>query len=276
MCDMVVSLRQQGHSGPILAISRRALLPRVQAAFTDVCSLAMPALLPATARELLALVRHRVRTAEQAGMDWRPAIDAVRRRLPELWSALPPQEQRRVAQRLRPFWDVHRFRMAPQVARLLDDGRRAAWLRIENGRIRGIHTDPQGGLSVAWARGGGAVVDEPADAFINCIGPSGDLARSDNPIFRSLLSQGLAQADPLRLGLDCDADGCLRDAAGRLQMRLRVAGPLARAVIGEVVGVPEASAHARRVAAALVHLLQADGPSASRPPPPEFTLPLTP
>ena len=85
-------------------------------------------------------------------------------------------------------------------------------------------------------------------AFVNCTGPSGDPARNENPLIRSLLASGLATADAAGVGLDCDADGRLRRRDGRLAEHLCVAGPLARAAVAEVTGVPEASAHARRVA----------------------------
>lgn len=247
MCDMVVSLRRQGHRGRILAISRRALLPRVHTGFTDGFDLLRGEPLPRTGLALLRLVRRRVDDAEREGLGWRAALDATRRSLPAIWAGLPIAQRAHVVRRLRAWWDVHRFRMAPQVSALIEAGRAEGWLDVQAGRLRGV--DEAGdALAVQWSDRAGAPHVERCDAFINCIGPDSDLRRSALPFFRSLLGSGLARVDPLRLGLETDQQGCVIDGPGRADPWLRAAGPLARASVGEVTGVSEASAHARRVA----------------------------
>jgi uncharacterized NAD(P)/FAD-binding protein YdhS len=244
MCDAVVSLRQRGFQGALLAVSRRALLPQVQGVFVDGFDLLRGQPLPGTARHLL----RRVREAVGRASDWREALDATRLALPQLWQALPMAERRRALHRLRPFWDVHRFRMAPQVDALLRRERARGTLRIAHGRIRAIETLPNGSLVVRWQAPGGSLHPTACAAFVNCTGPSSDMRRAANPLMQALLARGLAVPDPVGMGLEGDADGRLRAHDGKLADRLCVAGPLARAVLAEVTGVPEASAHARRVA----------------------------
>jgi uncharacterized NAD(P)/FAD-binding protein YdhS len=244
MCDVVLSLRRRGFRGQVLAISRRALLPRVQGVFVEAFDLLAGQPVPQTARALLRLVRRAVQRAP----DWRVALDATRAALPRLWQALAPAERRRALRRLRPFWDVHRFRMAPQVDAVLQQELARGSLQIANGRLEAIEAHAQGALAVRWhARNAGSRHTVCA-AFINCTGPEGDPSKAVNPLLRSLLGRGLARVDPVGLGLDCDAEGRLRGPDGRFAEHLSVAGVLARAALAEVTGVPEASAHARRVA----------------------------
>ena len=70
-----------------------------------------------------------------AGKRWRTRF---RSRLAPLWSALPPSEQRRVARRLLPFWEVHRFRAAPQPFALVERWRAEGRLGIERAALAGL------------------------------------------------------------------------------------------------------------------------------------------
>jgi len=258
MCDVVVTLARSGFGGRVLAISRRALLPRTHGRFDHQFDLLAGQPVPTTARALLRLVRRAVRRAA----DWREALDAVRFMLPVLWQALPSAERRRAVRWLRSFWDVHRYRMAPQVDALLRDRLQRNALRIGAGRIVAIAAEADDLLAVRWQSRDGGVQQTRCAAFINCTGPAGDPSRIENPLIQSLLASGLATADPAGVGLACDADGRLRSRDGRLAEHLCVAGPLARAAVAEVTGVPEASAHARRVAERL-----AADPAVGRPVP---------
>ena len=66
---------------------------------------------------------------------WRAAVDSLRPHSHALWQGLDDDEQRRFLRHARPWWDVHRHRIAPEVAatvaRMVGDGR----LEIVAGRI---------------------------------------------------------------------------------------------------------------------------------------------
>ena len=243
MCDAFVSLAQRGFQGRVLAISRRGLLPRPHGSFRNDFDLLSGQPLPVTARSLLRLIREAVSRSD----DWREPLDAVRFKLPSLWQALAPHERKRAVRFLRSFWDVHRFRMAPQVAGLLRRHLDRDELSIVAGRISAISSE-DAALTVHWHERKGTTRHTRCAAFVNCTGPSANPAHSENPLIRSLLARSLAVVDSTGMGLACDAEGRLRGSDGTFADRLCVAGPLARAAVAEVTGVPEASAHARRVA----------------------------
>ena len=126
MADIVAALDRRGHRGPILTISRRGLLSRghapVAGEFGDYST--NPS---RTARGLVRAIRATVAEAAARGLPWQHPLEAVRTQGRAIWAALPHAERRKVVRRLRPFWDVHRFRIAPQVedaiARLRHEGR---------------------------------------------------------------------------------------------------------------------------------------------------------
>jgi uncharacterized NAD(P)/FAD-binding protein YdhS len=75
--------------------------------------------------------------------------------------------------------------------------------------------------------------------LINGTGPAADITTTGDPLLRHLLDSGLARPDPLRLGLDADAHGALRDASGRPASDVVTLGPLLRGRWYETTATPE-------------------------------------
>ncbi|MDX6804689.1 FAD/NAD(P)-binding protein [Terrihabitans sp. PJ23] len=261
MCDAVVTLRTNGHRGRVHAISRRALTPRPHAGFDTEYDLFEGTSPPSTALGLMRLLRSRIANVEAAGGEWQTVIDSLRRKLHVYWKTLPLPEQAKIARRLRPFWDVHRFRIAPQVADLIASGRESGWLTISPGHILGIGST-QDRFRIDWRPRRGDPRREEVDAIINCTGPDSDILHSGNPFLQSALQNGYLAPDALRAGLAVDAHGRLLNRSGSVSPCLWAAGPFARAVVGEATGVPEASAQARHVAEAIASELSGS-PAAS-------------
>ena len=113
--DIIAALDARGHRGRIVMISRRGLRslghpPRPFPPEGDF--IGEPA---RSATELLVSVRRAVRRATSAGRTWHPVFDALRAQGEGIWRALTPEARRRIVRHLRPFWDIHRFRVAPQI-----------------------------------------------------------------------------------------------------------------------------------------------------------------
>jgi uncharacterized NAD(P)/FAD-binding protein YdhS len=125
MVDVAILLADRGHRGPILALSRRGLLPTEHLP-TRRAPPSEPLDAPPTAHGLLRQIRQEIAHAERAGSGWRAVLDAWRQRVPLLWHRLPSAERRRFLRHLRPYWDVHRHRMAPGSRRRSAPCRRTA------------------------------------------------------------------------------------------------------------------------------------------------------
>lgn len=250
MCDLVVTLRKKGHRGRIHAISRRALTPRPHAGFDAGLDLFGTHSSPETAIDLLRLMRRRIREAESCGQTWHAVVDALRAKLPTYWPTLPHAERAKIVRHLRAWWDVHRFRIAPQVDSLIGRGQTEGWLTTGAGRVHRIRRSGDR-FRLDWTPRNGTRTEKALDAIVNCTGPDSDIGRSSNPLLRMAIEKGYIRPDGLRLGIDVDTAGHTIDRRGSINFGLWATGPLARIVVGEATGVPEASDHARNVAASL-------------------------
>jgi uncharacterized NAD(P)/FAD-binding protein YdhS len=249
--DVIASLDGQGHRASILALSRRGLLPHRHARFRG-----DPA--PWTPRpgEPLSRALRRFRRDAERLSDWRRAFDGLRGVTQSLWQGLDDTQRRRFLRHLRPWWDIHRHRMAPRIAdRIaahLEDGR----LRVVAGRLKALHWEV-GAVTATWRpRGQTTLVADRARWVINCAGSEGDPIRSGNPLVRDLIARGMARADPLKLGLEADADGHLMDAGGATQRDLFGIGPIIRGGLWEVVAAPDLRLEAQRLAGRITASLQ--------------------
>jgi uncharacterized NAD(P)/FAD-binding protein YdhS len=235
MVDTVLSLDEAGHKGRIVALSRRGQMPRAHGNLT-----------PAPVEQdevphgnVLALWRWLRRRAGQTG--WRAAVDSLRPYSQSLWQTLGPAEQRRFVRHARPWWDVHRHRIAPEVAerlrRLIGEGR----LQIAAGRIAEVVAAPDGLNVVIKPRGCAASPPEGFAYVFNCTGPMGTISRTRDPMLRGLLEDGLVKPDDLGMGLDVDA-------GSRAGEKLWALGPLTKGRFWEIVAVPDIKGQANDVA----------------------------
>jgi uncharacterized NAD(P)/FAD-binding protein YdhS len=225
-------LEAREFGGRILAMSRRGLAPRVHEEVPPFPELKDRP--PVRASALLASVR-----ARAGEIGWRLAVDALRPWTQSLWRAASADEQSRFLRHLRPWWDVHRHRIAPEIADRLDRLRRTDRLDIFAGRIVSA-TQESKRVRVEWRpRGSNSLRTMHVSRIVNCTGPQGDLLRSDEPLLRRLLDKGLIRPDPHRLGLDVTTQAQVVDSTGNPCPTLLAIGPMTRGAFWEIVAVPD-------------------------------------
>ena len=234
MVDLVLSLDAAGHQGRIVALSRRGLAPRGHADF-QAAPIGAEAL-PGRLRDLFRWLRRR-----SAEVGWRAAVDSFRPHSHALWQGLDQDEQRRFLRHVRPWWDVHRHRIAPEVAatvaRMVAEGR----LEIVAGRIVAAR-EAGAEIEVDYRRRGAAEPRTERFAYaFNCTGPLHSIARSKDPLLRSLLDAG--EVTPDHLGIGLEIGGTCR--AGE---HLWAMGPLTKGRYWEIIAVPDIRDQAAEVA----------------------------
>lgn len=249
--DVVASLARRGRHGRVTLLSRRGLRSRGHAAVVRKSEADFASDPARTAVALLRRIRAAVAVDAARGEGWQATLDRVREQGPAIWAALSDVERGRLVRHLRVFWDVHRFRIAPQVEETLDRAARLGRLDVVAARLVGARETAQG-VEVAWRpRGAEGTARATFDAVVLTTGPDHGAAIRSNPALRALAAEGLVQPDPHGLGL-LVADGCRAVGGdGLASESLFVAGPLARGDVGELMGLPEVTRHAEGVAADL-------------------------
>lgn len=259
MADIVASLDRLGHRGDIVAVSRRGLRSRGHPAvqhepYGDFAT--TPA---RSVRELVRRVRATIHAARAEGRSWHCVLDQVRLQGGIVWNALPLAERARLLRHLRPFWDVHRFRIAPQIEQVLDRRRAAGTFRLMAASLGDAARAGDALCVTLRERRTGRTSQETFDAVITATGPAHGRVFADNPVLEALESAGLARPDPLRLGIEVTPDGRTIGVDGTPTDGLFVAGPLARGTVGELMGLPDVTNHAIRIAEAVAARLDSTG-----------------
>lgn len=248
MVDVALDLASRApRSAPIHAVSRRGLLPLphrehgAQPAYGT-----LPAGLTAgepSALGYLRAVRAQVRAAAAAGVDWRDVVAALRPLTPALWMALDARERARFLRHLRPYWDVHRHRLAPASAAALGGMLASGALRPMAARIEAMEDHGHAARVVLRPRGSTAREAMRVAHVVNCTGPESSPYVAGEALLAALRARGAARPDAAGLGFDVGERFALVDAAGRPSGRLFLVGPLLRAQYWEATAVPELREH---------------------------------
>ena len=243
MVDVALALRQRGHTGGILAISRHGLLPRVHGASRPV---AFPA---RDGQTLRAWVRYLRRRVAERPEDWRSVVDGLRPITAAVWTRLSRADRARFLRHLRAIWDVHRHRMAPGIGEAVAEMQTRGLLGATAARL--VDAGPRGdGFDVVLRpRGGEGERRLRVGWIVNATGSEVDPGRSDSPLLRQLLRDGLVRVDELGLGLDATAEGAVVGAWREPSSILFTLGPLLRGRLWETTAIPEIRIQAQRLAA---------------------------
>jgi uncharacterized NAD(P)/FAD-binding protein YdhS len=233
MVDIAIALDAAGHRGRITALSRRGLAPRAHSG--------RPPAPPAARRVVAAPLSWRLkqfrRRADEIG--WHEAMDELRPHIQSVWRDAGVDERGRFLRHLRPWWDVHRHRMAPAVAGWLERQTLSGRLHLAAGRILSADAEATG-ARVSW-RPRRQTRDETSGfaRIINCTGPRADVSKTSDPLLRGLFDSGLVRGDVFGLGLDVQSDGRVIAANGRAEAPIFAVGPITRGAFWEITAVPD-------------------------------------
>lgn len=232
MVDMALRLQAEGFAGRIVALSRRGLLPHrhgEQEPYAPIEVRPEP-----RASWLLRSVRRRA-----TAVGWRNSVDELRQFTQSMWRAAEDPSRARFLRHLRPWWDVHRHRLAPSVADRVSAMAASGQLTVmAAGTLR---AEPAWeGLCVTYkprgeANGHTMIVSRA----INCTGPQGNLKAATDPLLRGMTRDGLIRPDALAIGIDVDAQSRTIGADGQPNERLYAIGPMTRGASWEIVAVPD-------------------------------------
>ncbi|MFG1372037.1 FAD/NAD(P)-binding protein [Xanthobacter oligotrophicus] len=243
--DVALLLDEQGHRGPIWSVSRHGLLPQAHVRggawepFVDPAEASSPL-------RGMRLIRAAVARAADRGVPWQRVMDAVRPSIAGVWSGWSEREKARFLRHARAYWDIHRHRMAPRIARRLDGLVASGRLKVVAGRIAGFERAPGGLVAHIRRRHSGSALALEVARVVNCTGPRSDFQSFAFPPFDGLRDSGRILPDALGLGLETRGSAVL-DRYGHASDWLYALGPLARPAYWEVTAVPEISVQVHRL-----------------------------
>ena len=251
MVDTWLSLRANGHRGPVTALSRRGLLPTPHRPGRPLVLDIADVPLGTDLSYFVDWFRELVRFHEKAGGNWRDVVDGIRPFNQRIWQSWPVYARRRFLEHTKAWWDIHRHRMAPPIHERLKGAIEAGDLKLLAGRILDARTTPDGYLVRIQPRHRSCVEEIAVARVYDCTGIVRDVASGSLRVVRSLVDRGLARNDPLRVGLDVTTDCAVIDASGKASDRIYAIGPLTRGTFFEIDAIPEIRVQAARLAARL-------------------------
>lgn len=236
MVDIIVSLRANGHKGNITALSRRGLFPRAHKVHQAVESFMDKTNLPTTACSLMRIVHQKGRALVKAGADWRAVIDSLRPYNALLWQNLSLKEKHRFMRHVRPYWDVLRHRIAPEIFDIVQGAIDQGQLTVRPGRLRAAQIEGDKVACLIKPRGKSEVETIMTDHIINAVGPSGNIKSINDPLLNQLMARGLLSQDPSQLGpLVFDEN----KSVDQTSLKCYLHGPMTKAKYWEMIAVPD-------------------------------------
>jgi uncharacterized NAD(P)/FAD-binding protein YdhS len=256
--DVVLRLRELGHRGRIIALSRHGIFPNRHDDYTPLSSSAIPSDTPATCVAYLRALRAAIR----GGAEWRAAIDSLRETTNELWLRLPIEERKRFRRHLQRRWEVVRHRMAPPIADVIESELRSGTLEIHEGHLQTVDASPAGACITVHASDGSESFF--AGRVINCTGPSMNYRRIPSTLLQNLFNRGLVSSGPLGTGFHCSRHGAVIDAGGHVSEIIFNLGPGRLGDLIESIAVPEIRQQAVELASILAERVRSQSVLAER------------
>lgn len=251
MIDQVLALRVHGHRGRFRVLSRRGLLPHAHPPADRRAPPVEPEL--GSSREISALLagfRKQVRN----GANWRGLMDGLRPVTQKLWQELTKEQRARFLRHGLAWWNVHRHRIAPEIASRFEALRRDGIVNVHAGFVETIQEGSRGALVTYRERQNRRPRSFNADWIINCTGME-RAGVAHSPLLREMQQQALISPDELGLGLSVDKDSRVLDLKKVPQPGLYAVGALTAGQFWEITAVPDIRVQAQNVASAIAATL---------------------
>lgn len=239
MVDAWLSLAQAEHRGRIIVVSRNGLLPKghhdVPPLAIDAADVPFGTSLP----HFMTWFRTLVARTEAGGGDWRSVIDGLRPFNQRIWQSWTDHTKRQALRHLRPWWNIHRHRLPPELHERLTAAVRSGQVELVAAEFVGIERAGAHIRATVRPRGGQERKVLDVALVYDCGGVTVDVMTSSNPVVRDLVANGIGRPDPLHIGLDVDESCFVINGGDTPSAHLLAVGPLTRGRFFEIEAVPD-------------------------------------
>jgi uncharacterized NAD(P)/FAD-binding protein YdhS len=241
--DGLYSLARLGHKGPIQLISPYPMLPPEQTDWQEIAPIIWPENIQ-TASQFF-----RFFVSQLGGRDWTQTIwqsrfEALRIHLNTAWQALDDTAKKRLMRHVGHWWQLARFRSAPQAFQAAQNMLNTGQLKIIKGRVKSIQA--QNKTAQLSLQDGQKI---QADQIINCAGPTRD------PLSARLIETGLAVADLTGRSVRVNSAGQVLDTHFQPMPNLWAVGAQTAGSLGDVIGAGSVAKQAAILARTLTAIL---------------------
>ncbi len=248
MIDSVLSLIDNGHRAEIHAISRRGLVPTRHLGGQPMQIGTQELPIASGLSNLMRRVRTIMHATEQRGGNWRSVMDGLRPHMQRLWRGLPHAQKLAFLRHLRPWWDVHRHRMAPAIADRIEEAEASGQLKIMAGRLSSVRQDGEGIIIHYRPRGTDKEKELRVATIIDCRGGNQRFSTTRNPVLVDMMERGLARPDALDLGVEVTTDLQVLNSHGEPAGPIFAIGPVTKGMFWEVTAIPDIRVQAEKLA----------------------------
>jgi uncharacterized NAD(P)/FAD-binding protein YdhS len=248
MVDAWLTLAQARHRGPIIVVSRHGLLPQAHRATEKLVLEADAVPVGADLPRFTRWFRGTVRAAVASGTDWRGVVDGLRPFNQRIWQGWSRRSRKQFLQHVRPFWNIHRHRLPPELHQRLTDAIASGQVQLRAGHLVDLARDGEGVVASVQPKGKGAPEALVVARVYDCGGVTADVEQSSNRVVRQLLAEGRGRADGLHIGLDVTPDCAVIGRDGTASARLFAIGPLTRGTFFEIEAIPDIRVQAAELA----------------------------
>jgi uncharacterized NAD(P)/FAD-binding protein YdhS/uncharacterized RmlC-like cupin family protein len=255
MVDKAIELKAKGHKGTIYALSRHGLLPSTHKLDLEPIEMSYFALIEKSKQsnfsivDILHDIKTKIRHLDNPE-NWRQVIDKLRPHVQILWQSLTDRDKQRFLVRLRPLWDIHRHRMAPEISLMLQSMISESQLKIHAGKILEYKINEETKkVEISYLdRVSKEVKIITVSRVLNCSGLEFDFCQIEDPLLNKLLNDGTIKPDSLSLGFEASPEGALIDKNSKTSEVLFTLGPALKGKLWETTAVPEIRNQAYKLA----------------------------
>jgi uncharacterized NAD(P)/FAD-binding protein YdhS len=252
MVDAWLSLAETNHRGQILVVSRNGLLPKgheyVPPLSIDAADVPFGTNLPYFINWFRGLIAETV----ASGGNWRSVIDGLRPYNQRIWQSWTERTKRQALRHLRPWWNIHRHRLPPELHERLSAAVSSGQVELVAAEFVGIERHGDAVRATIRPRGTTTLQTVDVARVYDCGGVTVDVKSSSNPVIRELIATGAGRPDPLHIGLDVDETCAVIDTEGKTSRHLIAVGPLTRGRFFEIEAVPDIRRQCADIAARIL------------------------